>query len=177
MIPRVRRIVTGHAADGRSVVATDGPATVVLENYSGNPGLYFSEIWRTSGGVPPVGNGPDPTGEDFSLAAGNEGTNFRLVDFPASRRDPNNTSAADPGDSVSPMHRTQSVDYGIVLSGRMRLILTDQELALESGDIVIQRGTDHAWANRSGAPARMAFILITGRFTDEILPFAGEVTS
>jgi uncharacterized cupin superfamily protein len=66
------------------------------------------------------------------------------------------------------MHRTESVDYGIVLEGEMVLVLTDSEVALRAGDIVVQRGTDHAWANRSDRPARMAFVLVDGRFTDEL---------
>jgi quercetin dioxygenase-like cupin family protein len=164
MIPHVRRIVTGHTAGGRSVVTSDGPVPVVLENFAGHRDLHFSEIWRSTGGLPDVGNGPDPTtAENFRLASQDEGTTFRVVDFP-------------PGGFVSPMHRTQSIDYGIVLTGRMHRILTDSEVALEPGDIVIQRGTDHAWANRGDAAARMAFILIAGRFTSEIQPFVGEVT-
>ena len=75
------------------------------------------------------------------------------------------------------MHRTESVDYGIVLFGRMHLVLTDSEIALAPGDVVIQRGTDHAWANRSEESARMVFILIAGRFSDEVRPFVGEVTA
>jgi quercetin dioxygenase-like cupin family protein len=164
MTPEVRRVVTGHAPDGHSAVSTDGAVPVVQRNYSGVPDLHFFEIWRTHGGLPQIGNGPDPTiGGELRLASAGEGTTFRVVDFPAGR-------------FVSPMHRTESIDYGIVLFGRMYLVLTDSEIALEPGDIVIQRGTDHAWANRSDEPARMAFILIAGRFSDEIRPFVRDVT-
>ena len=163
MMPAVRRVVTGHSPDGRSAVNTDGAVPVVQRNYSGVPDLHFFEIWRTRGGLPQIGNGPDPTvGGELRLASADEGTTFRVVDFPA-------------GAYVSPMHRTESVDYGIVLFGQMHLVLTDSEIALEPGDIVIQRGTDHAWANRSGQPARIAFILIAGRFSDEIRPFVRDV--
>jgi quercetin dioxygenase-like cupin family protein len=164
MMPEVRRVVTGHATDGRSVVNTDGAVPVIQRNYSGVQDLHFFEIWRTHGGLPAVGNGQDPTiGAQPRLASADEGTTFRVVDFPA-------------GGFVSPMHRTESVDYGIVLFGQMHLVLTDSEIALTAGDIVIQRGTDHAWANRSDAPARMAFVLIAGRFSDEVRPFVGQVT-
>lgn len=164
MMPEVRRVVTGHDPDGRSVVCGDGGVPVVQRNYAGIPDLHFFEIWRTHGGLPAVGNGDDPTiGCDSRLASSEAGTTFRVVDFPA-------------GGFVSPMHRTQSLDYGIVLFGQIHLVLTDSEIALAPGDIVIQRGTDHAWANRSDTPARMAFVLITGRFDDEIRPFATNVT-
>jgi mannose-6-phosphate isomerase-like protein (cupin superfamily) len=66
------------------------------------------------------------------------------------------------------MHRTETVDYGIVLDGELTLLVDDDETIVRAGDIVIQRGTNHAWANRSGANCRIAFILIDGRFTDDL---------
>jgi len=83
------------------------------------------------------------------------GTKIRINEFP-------------PG-VVSPVHRTQSVDYGIVLSGEVVLVLDDAETVLQAGDVVVQRGTSHRWENRSGATARMAFILVDGAFTAELL--------
>jgi quercetin dioxygenase-like cupin family protein len=71
--------------------------------------------------------------------------------------------------SRSPMHRTQSLDYAIVLSGTASLVLDDgSETVLRPGDVVIQRGTDHAWVNKTDEPARMAFVLVDGRFTDDV---------
>jgi len=66
------------------------------------------------------------------------------------------------------MHRTRTVDYGIVLEGEITLVLDDVETTIQAGDIVIQNGTNHAWANRSGKVCRMAFMLIDGEFTNEI---------
>lgn len=66
------------------------------------------------------------------------------------------------------MHRTQTIDYGLVLEGEIWSILDDSERLLKAGDIIIQRGTDHAWENRSDKPCRMAFILLAGEF-DEVL--------
>jgi uncharacterized cupin superfamily protein len=63
------------------------------------------------------------------------------------------------------MHRTETIDYGIVLAGEVYLVLDDSEVALSAGDIVIQRGTDHAWDNRSAVPARMLFVLLDGEFS------------
>ena len=66
------------------------------------------------------------------------------------------------------MHRTESVDYAIVLSGEIHLVLDDSETLLHEGDVVIERGTNHAWANRSGQPCRMLFVLIDGKLEPEI---------
>lgn len=60
------------------------------------------------------------------------------------------------------MHRTKTVDYGIILSGEVWLVLDREETLVRAGDIVIQRGTNHAWANRSDKPCRIAFVLIDG---------------
>ena len=62
------------------------------------------------------------------------------------------------------MHRTETLDYGIVLEGEIYLVLDDSETLLKPGDVVIQRGTNHAWSNRSDRVCRMAFILLDGRF-------------
>ncbi|MDT1898668.1 cupin domain-containing protein, partial [Acinetobacter baumannii] len=59
---------------------------------------------------------------------------------------------------------TESVDYGVVLHGALTLVLDDSEVALAPGDVVVQRGTNHAWANRSGAPCRMLFVLVDGQY-------------
>jgi len=61
------------------------------------------------------------------------------------------------------MHRTESVDYGVVIEGEMTLVLDDSEVLLKEGSVVVQRGTNHAWANRSGKPCRMLFVLVENR--------------
>ena len=72
-------------------------------------------------------------------------------------------------DSPHPlMHRTESVDYGIVIDGEMTLVLDDSEVLLKQGSVVVQRGTNHAWANRSGRPCRMLFVLVDGTFEPSI---------
>jgi uncharacterized cupin superfamily protein len=72
-------------------------------------------------------------------------------------------------DSPHPlMHRTESVDYGIVIDGEMTLVLDDSEVLLKEGSVVVQRGTNHAWANRSGRPCRMLFVLVDGTFEPAI---------
>ena len=66
------------------------------------------------------------------------------------------------------MHRTETIDYAIVLSGEITMVLDDRDVELKAGDIVIQCGTNHAWSNRSNAPCVVAFILIDGAFEPEL---------
>ena len=98
-----------------------------------------------------AGAGPGgPPAPPLSVAPAPNGTTLRINELP-------------PG-AGSPMHRTQTVDYGIVLDGEVVLVLDDSETVLRAGDVVVQRGTSHRWENRSDAPARVAFILIDGAF-------------
>jgi len=62
------------------------------------------------------------------------------------------------------MHRTETVDYAVVLEGEITLILYEGDVNLKAGDVVIQRGTSHAWSNRSGKPVKMLYVLIDGKF-------------
>jgi len=148
-----RRIVTGHDAAGRSVVLSDGPAP----RSHAIPGAVFHELWNTTempahlGAVEPR----DPTDRPLVTPPSANGTVVRIVDL-----EPR---------SLSPMHRTESVDYGIVLAGEVTLVLDDgSATSLGAGDVVVQRGTDHAWANPGDEPARMLFVLVDGRFDDEL---------
>jgi len=176
----IRRIVTGHDARGKAVVCEDGPLRTVVELTS-VPGTWFHEIWSTEGSPANIDNGLDPTTSALKLSPPALGTRLRVVDIPPE------TSAAAEADSERArgafdqigessaatgivggphplMHRTQTVDYGVVLEGEIILILDDSEIELRSGDIVVQRGTNHAWANRSGRPCRMLFMLIDGSY-------------
>ena len=74
------------------------------------------------------------------------------------------------------MHRTASIDYGIVLEGEITLVLDDAEVTLRAGDVVVQRGTDHAWANRGDVTAKVVFVLVDGEFDEGLsatLPLDG----
>ncbi|MFD2429428.1 cupin domain-containing protein [Sphingobium scionense] len=71
-------------------------------------------------------------------------------------------------DRHASFHRTRSIDYGILLSGSITLMMDEGETVAHAGDIIIQRGTNHGWINRSGAPCRIAFILIDGVFGDDL---------
>jgi quercetin dioxygenase-like cupin family protein len=152
-----RRVVTGHDEHGVSVFASDGPVPVVR---TAPDGALFCEIWATDAMPAPIGAAePDPTLTSLTVPPAPNGTKIRINEFP-------------PG-VVSPVHRTQSVDYGIVLEGEVVLVLDDSETTLRAGDVVVQRGTNHRWENRSAATARMAFILVDGAFTAGLLGTLG----
>jgi quercetin dioxygenase-like cupin family protein len=152
-----RRVVTGHDDNGVSVFTGDGPVPVVR---TAPDGATFYEIWGTDAAPAPIdARAADPALDALTVPPAPNGTKIRINEFP-------------PG-VASPVHRTQSVDYGIVLSGEVVLVLDDSETVLRAGDIVVQRGTSHRWENRSPATARMAFILIDGVFTTELLDSLG----
>ena len=71
------------------------------------------------------------------------------------------------------MHRTETLDYAVVLEGEITMLLDDSEVNLKAGDVVIQRGTNHAWSNRSGKPVRMLYILIDGKLDPELAAALG----
>jgi quercetin dioxygenase-like cupin family protein len=151
-----KRIITGHDENGKSV-ALRVEAPVHARSV---PGADFFEIWATPASPAPItATEPEPTSAQPKIHPAPGGSTVRVIDFLPASQD----------GTRSPMHRTRTVDYGIVLEGEMVLILTDSEVPLKAGDIVIQRGTDHAWENRSDHLARMAFILLDGEFAPELL--------
>lgn len=183
-LPRIHRVVTGHDANGKAVVASNGPLPTVVE-VAAIPGTIFHEVWSTSGTPAAVDNGPDPSLGGLRLPPPKHGTRIRFVDIPpdtsefiaqgAARMKDVFTQIGDAAastvkqDSPHPlMHRTESVDYGIVIEGEMTLVLDDSEVPLKQGSVVIQRGTNHAWANRSGKVCRMLFVLVDGAYDPAI---------
>lgn len=182
--PPIHRVVTGHDAAGKAVVASDGPLPTVVE-IAAIPGTVFHEVWCTAGAPAPVDNGTDPTTAPLMLPPPKHGTRIRFVDIPPDTPELLAHGAAKMKDAFaqigdekastvkahSPhplMHRTESVDYGIVIEGELTLVLDDSEVQLKPGSVVVQRGTNHAWANRSGRPCRMLFVLVDGRYDPSI---------
>ncbi|UUX95114.1 cupin domain-containing protein [Aquabacterium sp. J223] len=182
--PPIHRVVTGHDARGRAVVASDGPLPTVTE-IAAIPGTVFHEVWCTAGSPAPVDNGPDPSVRPIQLPPPPGGTRIRFVDIPpdtpaflaggaAAMHDAfaqigDVAASTVEADSPHPlMHRTESVDYGIVIDGELTLVLDEGEVRLRPGTVVVQRGTNHAWANRSGRPCRMLFVLVDGRYDPAI---------
>lgn len=179
----VRRIVTGHNSQGKAVIASDGAPPKIIE-LKAVPGTVFYEIWNTNASPAPIDNGDDPTLRQLQLHPMPQGSIIRIVDIPPDAIQ-NEISAADIAagfaqigaagatthNNDSPhklMHRTETIDYGILLAGEIWLVLDEGETKLSPGDIVIQRGTNHAWSNRTNEPARMLFILLDGKFTEGI---------
>lgn len=148
-----RRVVTGHDASGHGVVISDGPAPVSREVADG---ASFYELWATTATPAAIeAVEPEPVAQSDPVGPPPHGTRVRVVDMPPGTR--------------SPMHRTESVDYGIVLAGTLTLVLDGDETTVGPGDLVVQRGTDHAWENRTDAPVRMLFVLLDGRFGEALL--------
>ena len=142
--PPIRRIVTGHAANARAVIKSD-------DRFPSEPiavgGADFALVWTTA--TVPADNNDEVDGRsrDAGLTL-NQGSVIRIVDFL-------------PG-SVSPMHRTNSIDYGIVMSGQIELELEDGiKTTAGPHTVIVQRGTNHLWRNPSQTEyARVAFVLI-----------------
>jgi quercetin dioxygenase-like cupin family protein len=143
----IRRIVTGHTAENVATVLIDG----VAENVRGNrPGQSTTLMWCTDGAPADMAVGTDV--EDM----GNRklgtyppvnGTRFMIAEYP-----PNNAAV---------MHRTETIDYIVVLSGKIDMELDKGEtVTIKAGDVMVQRGTNHAWINRYDEPCRMVFVLV-----------------
>lgn len=182
--PPIHRVVTGHDAHGKAIIASSGPLPTVAE-IAAIPGTVFHEVWATHATPAPIDNGADPSTGPLSLPPPQNGTRMRFVDIPPDTQDFLAHGAAKMKDAFSQigdekastvqahsphplMHRTESIDYGVVIEGEMTLVLDDSEVLLRPGSVVVQRGTNHAWANRSGKPCRMLFILIDGSYAPDI---------
>lgn len=182
MLKPVRRIVTGHNPAGRAIIQSDGPPTRV--QVIGGNGPIFHEIWNTRETPARIDpDGTEPPEARLTLAPPPHGTRIRVLDIPPETAEFTEIDATKArehfaeigaaeasthsGDQARHpyMHRTATIDYGIVLDGEITLILDESETTVRAGDIVIQRGTNHGWANRSGRNCRIAFILIDGEFT------------
>jgi len=169
----IRRVVTGHNAAGRSVFVTDGAAPHV---YCRSPGsAVVTELWETRCAPADNRGHAEVTDHPFRLVPQKNGTVFRIIEYPPDKQrlaalEAQRASADDGSghgaafDRAAPrhpgFHKTASVDYAIVLSGEIYALMDEGEVLLQAGDVVIQRGTNHAWSNRTDAPATLAFVLI-----------------
>lgn len=142
-LPPVQRVVTGHDADGRAIFKSED-VTPTRMIPSGD--ASFLLLWTTE--TVPADNNDETDGRDRDAGLTlNRGSVIRIVDMLPGRE--------------SPMHRTNSIDYGIVMSGEIELELDDGRVTtVREGGIIVQRGTNHRWRNVTGKPCRIAFILI-----------------
>jgi quercetin dioxygenase-like cupin family protein len=145
MAVQVRRVVTGHDTKGRAVVTIDE----VSENVtSSRPGQTACVVWTTES-FPVNNTGDADEGLRKTGTTLKNGTVFRVVEFA-------------PG--VAPRnHRTDSIDYAVVVSGEIDMELDDSVVRLKAGDVLVQRGTIHNWVNRGTKPCVIAFILIDAK--------------
>lgn len=181
---RVRRVVTGHDKDGKAVVLSDGPAPFL---HTIGPNWFSSDIWRTHDTPATItAAAPEPTlGPRRQLPAKNgtvirigtippESEKVRNMDPAAAKefyaRNLGNAAASQhkDGGRHPMMHRTETIDYAIVLSGEITMVMDDSEVTLHTGDVLVQCGTKHAWSNRSDQPCKIAFILIDGQYDGEL---------
>lgn len=147
--PKIRRIITGHDANGVAKVFIDDVASNTKQ---AGGGAASTLIWSTDDMPADI-----PIGEDFedmgARIVGTQpppnGSRFAVIQFP-------------PG-APSKMHRTESVDYVICLEGEIDMDMDDSSVTMRAGDVMVQRGTNHAWVNRSDAMARVAFVLLDAK--------------
>lgn len=179
----VRRVVTGHDDQGRACILIDAPTVNGIKIASANVEMF--EVWSTAGAPAQIApTESDPTNRPLRIAPDALGTCLRICDLHpgeiamASGADAEATNAIlgeehssggwNPEGDHPTMHRTETVDYGIVISGEVWLVVDTGETLLKQGDCCIQRGTNHAFENRSDETCRIAFVIVDGKFTDKL---------
>jgi hypothetical protein len=166
----IRRVVTGHDAVGRSVFLQDGAPP---PRGSGRSGVTVTDLWKTHATPASNAGAAEAIGDDFALYPPAGGSVFRIIEYPPDHirlqtLDPARhyaemgaPDAADRGTPRHPgFHKTDTIDYCIVLAGEIWALMDEGEVRLEAGDVLVQRGTNHAWSNRTEVPALVAFVLI-----------------
>jgi quercetin dioxygenase-like cupin family protein len=145
MAPQIRRVVTGHDTSGRAIVKIDEVAKNLV---SSRPGASACVVW-TAEGFPVDNTGEEDAGLRKIGTTLDNGTVFRILELA-------------PG--VTPRnHRTDSIDYAVVMSGEVDMELDDTTVHLKAGDVLVQRGTIHNWVNRGSEPCVIAFVLIAAK--------------
>ncbi|MEK9965306.1 MAG: cupin domain-containing protein [Rhodospirillaceae bacterium] len=163
-----RRVVTGHNEAGKSIIWKDGPSPQTIEPL---PGLFLHEYWETTAPADNTGDTDTAIRENSIEPHDPNGTIFRVVDFPPDEMwkdadvgaafDEMGSGGAHDGASDTPgMHETQTTDFAIVLEGEIWAVMEEGETMLRAGDVLVQRGTNHAWSNRSDKNAAVAFVLV-----------------
>ena len=166
----MKRVVTAQGFDGLSrIFIEDEPESAVLEKAGG---LRLTELWATGETPARLSGDEDRAKRPRRIEPDAMGSVFRVVEYPPDSErlkslDPEAhfasmgaQAAAKHGRRHPGMHRTKTIDYAIVLSGEITAVLDEGEVLLKAGDVLVQRGTSHAWSNRSNRPARIAFVLI-----------------
>lgn len=172
----IRRVVTGKDATGKAVALIDGPAPGVHQRTE--MGVSTTLLWVTDSVPADLSSNEDAGTRRVGIPPPAGGTIFRVVEFAPEKEitagyetrlkaiqgvglAPEGPSRERPRDPA--MHRTRTIDYAVVLSGEIDMLLDDSEVHLRAGDVVVQRGTNHAWVNRGDAPCQVAFILVDAK--------------
>jgi quercetin dioxygenase-like cupin family protein len=140
----IRRVVTAHDHDGKAIVKSDAVMTNVHALRSGNQN---SLIWVTDETPCGVDGEEDPALRSIDIEPPEGGSVFRVLELMPHKE--------------AYMHRTDTIDYAVVLSGECVMLMDDSEVEMKAGDVLVQKATWHGWANRTGAPCRIAFVLIS----------------
>ena len=169
----VRRVVTGHDAAGRSIFIVDAPTPHVFQRTKGSAIVH--ELWETAGTPADNRVSADAIARGHRLPPPKNGSVFRVIEYPPDRErlaalaheetlPDDGSGRAQASDRNNPrhagFHKTATIDYAIVLSGEIYAMMDDGEVLLKAGDVLVQRGTNHAWSNRTDATAVVAFVLI-----------------
>ena len=168
MQKQYRRVVTGHDTNGKSIIWKDGTAPRTLEPL---PQLTLHEMWETKSPADNESADEVENRENKIEPHDPAGTMFRVVEFPPDRvwqnldvaegfKKMGSGDAHDGEAENAMMHETQTTDYAIVLEGEIWAVMEEGETLLNAGDVLIQRGTNHAWSNRTDSTASVAFVLI-----------------
>ena len=172
MVWRVRRVYTGHNKRGRAVIIEDGLAPNVKEMAS-MPGLALTDLWETTGPLARNDGNADAADRTVRLEPPRGGSILRIVEFPPDKawRDSADAKAAfesigaghakDKQSADPMMHKTNTVDYIIVISGEIYAVVEEGEVLLKPGDVFIQRGTNHSWSVRGDVPCVIAAVLVS----------------
>jgi mannose-6-phosphate isomerase-like protein (cupin superfamily) len=170
MEKQVRRVVTSHEADGKAVVLFDGAPVKVRERPEGGTKSWV--LWVSDSTPADISGTQDRGDRTIGIPPPVGGSVFRIVDFYPmdDKKLPPDYMARSIGAEHAPskgwpprhpaMHRTRTVDYAVVMSGEIDMMLDDSEVHLKAGDVLVQQGTNHAWVNRGTEPCRIAFVLI-----------------
>lgn len=172
----IRRIVSGHNAQGKSIFIMDGKVATPARRRSAS-GTSVVELWQTDSAPADNSGDKDPTDHPFRLPPPEKGSVFRIVEYPPDSQRFANMDASGWGKEAAGQgyqrtgadarhagfHKTDTIDYAIVIEGEIVALMDEGEKLMKTGDVLIQRGTNHAWANRTDKPARVAFILIDAK--------------
>ena len=174
----IRRLVTGHDAEGQSMLLHDGDAENITSLLPQVPDFVLINLWRTDTSPATIVK-HDAAAQPFALTPSTQGSIFRIVDFPPEAEyldqvtkqlkekafaDIGAEAFVDRHDPSHPfMHCTQTIDYALVLEGEIFLVLDKSEHLMRAGDVAVQAATNHAWSNRSDKICRMAFILLDAK--------------